>query len=171
VAVAMVNTAAKVEHEFQGTLKLAAGGFKSVTRISSSPYGMWHDIFLTNKQATTEVLQKFIDELNLMKEKLQCDGLQSAFDSAATTRRELPANSKGFMGALHEIVVTAEDRPGFIAKITSLLAEAEINIRDIELLKVREGEAGTFMLAFSSQDEAKQAITLLESNNFTARSR
>lgn len=171
VAVAMVNTAAQVEQEVPGTLKLAAGGFKSITRIASSPYGMWHDIFLTNKKATTEVLQKFIDELNLMKERLQYDGLQSAFDSAATTRRELPANTKGFMGALHEIVVTAEDRPGFIAKITGLLAEAEINIRDIELLKVREGEAGTFMLAFSSQDEAKQAIALLESNSFTARSR
>lgn len=171
VAVAMVNTAASVEQEVPGTLKLAAGGFKSLTRIASSPYGMWHDIFLTNKKATTQILDKLIEELSGMKERLQLDALQTAFDSASTTRRELTVNSKGFMGTLFEIVVTAEDRPGFLAKITTLLSEAQINIRDIELLKVREGEAGTFMLAFSSIDQANEAIAILENHNFTARSR
>ncbi len=171
VAVAMVNTAAAVEADVPGTLNLAAGGFKSLTRIASSPYGMWHDIYLTNKKATTEVLQRFIDELVSMKEKLKFDALQTNFDSASTTRRELTVNKKGFMGPLHEIVVTAEDRPGFLSKMTSLLADAEINIRDIELLKVREGEAGTFMLAFSLESETIAAIALLEQNEFSARSR
>ncbi len=171
VAVAMVNTAASIEAEVPGTLNLAAGGFKSLTRIASAPYGMWHDIFLTNKPATTEILQRFINELTVMKEKLQKDTLQESFDSAAVTRGELTVNKKGFLGPLHEIVVVAEDRPGFLAKITTLLSKAEINIRDIELLKIREGEAGTFMFAFSTEDDAIRAISLLETEHFSARSR
>ncbi len=171
VAVAMVNSAASVNAEVPGTLDLAAGGFKSLTRIASSPYGMWNDIFETNRDAVASVLKRTIDELSDMHELLLGDGLEVKFNNAAETRKELTVNKKGFLGPLHEIVVTAEDRPGFLSKMTSLMSDNDINIRDIELLKVREGEAGTFMLAFSSENEAEKAIAILEQNQFTARSR
>ncbi len=171
VAVAMVNVATKIDSEIAGTLDLAAGGFKSLTRIASSPYGMWHDIYDTNKRATTEVLDKFIDELQTMRRDLQEVKLKASFDSAVEGRKRLSGGRKGFIGELHQIVVVAEDKRGFLAQMTALLSNNDINIRDIELLKIREGEAGTFMLAFESLDIAESAVELLNQHNFIARSR
>ena len=171
VAVAMVNAADRVNSEIEGTLDLAAGGFKSLTRIASSPYTMWNDILKSNNSEVCDILDIFIDELKETRQLLVNNSLKDKFDSAAETRKRLTVNSKGFLGPLHEIVVVAEDRPGFLAHITKLLADNKINIRDFELLKVREGEAGTIMFAFSSEDEAESAIDLLEGSGYGARLR
>ena len=45
------------------------------------------------------------------------------------------------------------------------------NIKDLELLKIREGEGGTFRLAFSDAETAAQAVTLLRGVGFEARQR
>ena len=42
------------------------------------------------------------------------------------------------------------------------LAEEGINIRDIELMKVRENVAGTLLLAFKTENEASRAVKLLK---------
>ncbi len=169
VASAMVNFASEVECDIPGTLNLAAGGFKSLTRIAASPYRMWHDIFSTNKEENLRLLARFIEILEEMHLELKDKTLEVSFDKAAVTRQSLSSNSKGFIGELTQIVVVAEDFPGFLAKMTTTLADANMNIRDIELLKIREGESGTFMLAFSTSNEAEQAIVLLETSGFLAR--
>ena len=46
---------------------------------------------------------------------------------------------KGFLHPLAELYVFVKDKPGMMAKMTAVLAKAEINIKDIELVKVREG--------------------------------
>lgn len=171
VAVALVNMAAKVESEIDGTLDLAAGGFKSLTRIASSPYGMWNDIYESNKESTLEILDKYIDELKITRKALVDRELEEKFNSASETRKAITVNKKGFLLPLHEIVVVAEDKPGFLSKITTILYEAKMNIRDFELLKIREGEAGTFMFAFSTEEEANKAIDVLAQHNFISRRR
>lgn len=169
VASAMVNFAAEVDENTKGTLDLAAGGFKSLTRIASSPYKMWHDIFESNRDENLTLLSRFIEILKSMHNDLKNSSLEDSFNRASSKRKEIDTNRKGFIGPLHQIVVVAEDRAGFLAKMTTVLSEANINIRDIELLKIREGESGTFMLAFGSIDEAESAVETLNSNNFTAR--
>lgn len=171
IAVSLVNVAEKINREIPGTLDLAAGGFKSLTRIASSPYYMWHDIYQTNQAANLQILDAFIGELSQIKEDLQGHNLKDSFDKAAHTRNTLAGNQKGFMRPLHQITVMAEDRVGFLARMTQLLTDAQLNIFDLELLKVREGEAGTFMIAFGSTTDAQKAIELLNLHHFSARSR
>ena len=171
LAVAMVNMAQEIDNEIPGTLELAAGGFKSLTRIASSPYKMWHDIYETNKPATKKILGALKKTLDSLDTALDSDSLKEPFEQAATTRTSLSTNRKGFLGPLFEIVVMAEDKPGFLARMTALLFEEEINIKDLELLKVREGEGGSFMLAFGSEEEAQKACARLNVNNFSARIR
>lgn len=169
VAVGMVNLATDIEEKIPGTLSLAAGGFKSVTRIASSPYYMWHDIYQTNREATDEILSDYIATMQRLLEELRSESLEESFDSAAEVRSAMATNAKGFVNQLFEIVVVAEDRTGFLARMTGLIDKAGINIRDIELLKVREGDAGTFMLGFQSEDDALQACRILNSDGFSAR--
>jgi prephenate dehydrogenase len=169
IAVGLVNTAEKANKKINGTLDLAAGGFKSLTRIASSPYKMWHDIDETNRDANVEILDLFIEETLELRKKLESGSLKTAFDNAAKTRAQLSENQKGFTHSLCRIIVIAEDRPGFLAKILTILAKDNLNVSDIELLKVREGDAGSFMFAFINESDAKKAVDLLQSAGFSAR--
>lgn len=49
VAVTLMNLVAEYQNEPSLLLKLAAGGFRDMTRIASSPYEIWKDIILTNR--------------------------------------------------------------------------------------------------------------------------
>jgi prephenate dehydrogenase len=171
LAVALVNLAADVERRIPGTLQLAAGGFRDMTRIASSPYAIWHDILATNKQATAPLLDALIASLTAMKAKLERDGLGPDFESAQNTRRSIPASTKGFIHQLADVLVHAKDQPGFIAAIAQALSAEQVNIKDIELLKVREGEGGTIRLAFEDTAVARQAVTILNERGFSARER
>lgn len=171
VAVGLVNAAEKINRQINQTLDLAAGGFKSMTRIASSPYYMWHDIYKTNRDANIEFLNLFINEIEQLKIALSDEEimLKQQFDNAAITRAKLTGNQKGFANDLHRILVIAEDKPGFLAKILTILADKNLNVNDIELLKVREGDAGSFMLAFATKDSAEESVKLLQAAGFTAR--
>lgn len=169
IAVGLVNTARNVDETTSGALDLAAGGFKSLTRVASSPYKMWRDIYKTNKTACVEVINLFIDEIIKLREQLNCDLLRESFEEAAQTRAKLSQNTKGYAHNLHTITVIAQDKPGFLAKILTILAENGLNVSDVELLKVREGDAGSFMLAFAAKEDAQKAAFLLKSDGFSAR--
>jgi prephenate dehydrogenase len=171
LSVSLVNLAQRMEDKLPGTIQLAAGGFRDMTRIASSPYTMWHDIFLTNKTVIEPLLDKCIDELTTMKQLLRDGMLQSTFEQAVQTRKKIPLHNKGFLSPLFEILVIARDQPGFIASLSGILAENNINIKDFEVMKMREGEGGTFRLAFDSTETARAAIALLNSHGFSARER
>ena len=44
-------------------IKYSAAGFRDFTRIAASDPTMWRDVFLTNKDATLEILGRFTEEL------------------------------------------------------------------------------------------------------------
>jgi prephenate dehydrogenase len=72
---------------------------------------------------------------------------------------------------LTEILVDLEDRPGAMARVLIPLAEHGLNVQDLEILKVREGEAGVLMMAFRRPDEAESAMALLQDYGFASRPR
>ncbi len=168
LAVALVNAAAAMDVLVPGTLSLAAGGFRDMTRIASSPYAMWQDILSTNKTRIAPLIDDFIGMLTRVKEQLLHDGLQEAFKAAADTRAKIPSSTKGFIGALSEVFVIVKDQPGMIALVANACAKENINIKDIEVLKVRENEAGTIRLAFETRDVAQKAVGLLKNLGITA---
>ncbi|MGM0443148.1 MAG: prephenate dehydrogenase/arogenate dehydrogenase family protein [Fibrobacterota bacterium] len=160
-AVAMVEAASQINETTPGTLSLAAGGFRSATRIASSSYSMWGDIFRTNRAEVLSVLGRYEDILQAMRKELEGDDLEKRFNRAARVRQSLAKNRKGFLSDLFDIAVVAADRPGFLAHLTATISTQGINIKDIELLKVREGDAGTFMLSFGSLGDCTAALDAL----------
>lgn len=171
LAVALVNFAKNMELQYPGTQSLAAGGFRDMTRIASAPYKMWHDILNTNKGPVVHLLDSLIESLEEIKKGVTSDSLQNLFDSSKEFRSQIPLQNKGFMNKLSEVLVLAKDQPGIILKLAESLSENGINIKDIEVLKVREGEGGTIRLAFESPHIAKKAVSILTKSGFSARER
>ncbi len=149
--------------------ELAAGGFRDMTRIASSPYEIWHDILQSNAPKIRESLDRLIDLLRKLKNRIPRGSVKSLWKTAANFRHHLPIQRKGFIKPLHRIVITVKDEKGALAKITNAIATANINICDIELLKVREGFGGTFQLYFAHSEEATYAVQIMSKIGFESR--
>lgn len=58
-------------------IKYSAAGFRDFTRIAASDPVMWRDVFLTNKDATLEILGRFTEELFALQRAIRTgDGAQ-----------------------------------------------------------------------------------------------
>lgn len=151
---------------------LAAGGFRDTTRIAAGSPVMWRDIFIANKQFILEAITAFrsrLDEFQDAVESGDAPKIYDLLDRARILKAGMPARRKGYLPALWEIVVTVPDRPGVIAQMAGILGDAGINIYDIEILRIREGDGGTIRLAFSSGEEQERAVSLLTESGIQAK--
>jgi prephenate dehydrogenase len=154
---------------------LAGPGFRDMTRIAASSWSMWKDIFTSNTSEIQASLRRFESRIGQIRQSLNTapnlSELESVFEQGAQVRSRLSGPGKGFTIGLCEILVKVKDEPGMISQIITPLAATGTDIRDIELLKVREGIGGTLLLAFASLEIANQAVQVLADNGFQARLR
>jgi cyclohexadieny/prephenate dehydrogenase len=71
-------------------IKYSAAGFRDFTRIAASDPTMWRDVFLTNKDATLDVLGRFTEELFVLQRAIRMgDGemLHAYFTETRAIRR------------------------------------------------------------------------------------
>jgi prephenate dehydrogenase len=170
-AVALMNMVAGKQSESPHFLKMAAGGFRDMTRIASSPYGIWENILETNADMITHFIDLYIEELKHVRDFLTNQKLSSYFEMAARNRLSIPKDTKGFLRPQFDISVAVQDRPGMIAQIASICAKEGLNIKDIEVLKIRENEGGTIRLSFSSEEDRTKALALLRKEGLECRAR
>lgn len=97
LAYTLINTLARSsqnresdgQEETRQIFDYAAGGFAGFTRIASSDPTMWRDIFLSNGPATLDVLDRFREELDRMRERIRTaegEQLQRYFSRARQAR-------------------------------------------------------------------------------------
>ena len=171
VAVSLMNIAAQSDTTDGAFLRLAAGGFRDMTRIAASSFELWDDILMSNEGYVVEAINALIKSLSEGKRRLQSGDMNhflAEFSAARAARRAIPRDMKGFLQPLADAYVYGEDRPGFLHHLTKMLYEAGLNIKDIELLKMREGSGGAFRLGFATDDDANAAVDTLNDNGYTA---
>lgn len=174
IATTLAKTAGVEEETYPGTLNLAAGGFRDTTRVALGSSKIWEGIIFENKAKVLEAIESFQQELANLKLMLENDerpNVKSFLDSARETRLQIPAKNKGFLTLLHEMVVTVEDKPGTIEEVLRHLSKAGLNIKDIEILRVREGDGGTVRIAFENSQAVDDAVRILIEQGFKARRR
>ena len=170
MATSLVNLVGRLNEESGHFTTLAAGGFRDLTRIASSPFApVWSDIFAPNADEIGALVDRYIEILVDIRGRLQDAGLEKEFTFANHVRATIPRDAKGFLHTLEELLVVAEDKPGVIAEIANALARQEININDIEVMKVREGEGGTLRLGFEGAEAAERARRILADLGYAAR--
>ncbi|WP_223422747.1 prephenate/arogenate dehydrogenase family protein [Tateyamaria pelophila] len=67
-------------------IKFSAAGFRDFTRIAASDPTMWRDVFLTNKDATLEVLGRFTEELFALQRAIRTGDGDHLYDYFTRTR-------------------------------------------------------------------------------------
>ncbi|WP_373355982.1 prephenate/arogenate dehydrogenase family protein [Pseudoroseicyclus sp. CXY001] len=67
-------------------IKFSAAGFRDFTRIAASDPTMWRDVFLTNKEATLEILGRFTEELFALQRAIRTGDGEQLFDYFTRTR-------------------------------------------------------------------------------------
>ncbi len=87
IAYTIVGTASDLEDVTRGeVIKYSAGGFRDFTRIAASDPTMWRDVFLSNKDAVLEMLQRFSEDLSALQRAIRWDKGDELFDLFTKTR-------------------------------------------------------------------------------------
>ncbi|WP_298693131.1 prephenate/arogenate dehydrogenase family protein [uncultured Sphingomonas sp.] len=87
IAYTIVGTASDMEEVTASeVIKFSAGGFRDFTRIAASDPTMWRDVFLSNKEAVLEMLQRFTEDLTMLQRAIRWGDGEQLFDLFTRTR-------------------------------------------------------------------------------------
>ncbi|MEB1806832.1 MAG: prephenate dehydrogenase [Bacillaceae bacterium] len=167
VAASLVHQVAKIEEKDPLVSRLAAGGFRDITRIASGSPVMWRDILIHNKESLIELLDKWQEEMNYVRvliEQEEDDKIHQYFDHAKKFRDGLPIHKKGAIPAFYDLYVDVPDHPGVISDITGILAKENISITNIRIIETREDIMGVLRLTFRTNEDREKAETSLRSH-------
>ena len=87
IAYTIVGTASDLEEVTQSeVIKYSAGGFRDFTRIAASDPTMWRDVFISNREAVLEMLQRFSEDLTELQKAIRKGDGATLFDTFTRTR-------------------------------------------------------------------------------------
>jgi cyclohexadieny/prephenate dehydrogenase len=93
IAYTIVGTATDLEDTLKSeVIKFSAGGFRDFTRIAASDPVMWRDVFLNNREAVLEMLQRFTEDLTALQRAIRWgegDKLEDLFTRTRAIRRSI----------------------------------------------------------------------------------
>lgn len=174
IAAALVNQVERYSEHSPWYNRLAAGGFRDITRIASSNPQMWRDILIHNRKVMLTMVddwKKVLDEImNYVKES-DGEAIESFFKDARDFRDQLPERKKGAIAPLYDLFVDVPDHPGVIGKITTLLGTREISITNIRILEIREDIMGVLTITFRNEDDMERARDVMTEEGYTVYSR
>ncbi len=87
IAYTIVGTASDLETVTESeVIKYSAGGFRDFTRIAASDPTMWRDVFLSNREAVLEMLQRFTEDMTALQRAIRVGDGDALFDHFTRTR-------------------------------------------------------------------------------------
>jgi prephenate dehydrogenase len=161
-AAALMNLAADVATSDATLLRLAAGGFRDMTRVAAGHPGIWPDVVVENQDAILAALDRLSDRLGQLR-AVVAEGdrarLLEILQRARDARVNLPTGAPALAQAT-ELRLPVPDRPGAIAEVSTLLGGLGVNIFDVEIAHSAEGGRGVLVLIVdaSAEEVAHQAL-------------
>lgn len=152
-AATLMRLADNRSEEHLALLRLAAGGFRDMTRIASGRPGIWLDICEQNRDAIVRGLDSLIGGLAEMRDIVAAgnrEALFSSLDQARRARMNLPVGA-GSVEDLVEVRIPIPDRPGGAADVFTLSGELAVNIYDFEVVHSAEGDRGVMVTVIRAE--------------------
>jgi prephenate dehydrogenase len=144
----LMDVATTHEARHGALLRLAAGGFRDMTRIAASQPTIWLDILTSNRDAVLGALDAYLSGLQHARDIVAAgdrDALRELLDRARAARRSLPVGIS-MATKLVELRIPVPDRPGVLAEVTTLAGRLGVNVADVEIAHSKEGGAGVLVL-------------------------
>ena len=151
-AATLMRLAAVEGEEHAALLRLAAGGFRDMTRIAAGHPSIWLDICEGNRDAIVRALDRLVADLGGIRDIVAAGDrarLQTWLELARVARLNLPVGAPPAED-LTELRVPIPDRPGFIAEVSTLASQLGVNIYDVEISHSMEGGGGVLVLVVAA---------------------
>lgn len=143
-AATLMRLAVDRAEEHAPLLRLAAGGFRDMTRIASGRPDIWLDICAENRTAIVAALDELIEGLASMRDTVESDDRDTLLRTLAGAR-EARTNLPGRVVHPEELVevrIRIPDRAGAAAEVFTLAADLGVNIANFEVVHLAEGNRG-----------------------------
>lgn len=143
-AATLMKMASERSEEHAALLRLAAGGFRDMTRIASGHPDIWLDICVENRSAIVSALDGLIAglaDIRSVVEREDREGLRHALTTAREARTNLPGRV-AHPEEMAEVRIRIPDRAGAAAEVFTLAADLGVNIANFEVVHLAEGNRG-----------------------------
>lgn len=152
-AATLMGLATERSEEHAALLRLAAGGFRDMTRIASGHPAIWLDICAENRDAIVGGLDDLIAGLGVMRDLVARDdrqALEHRLQRAREARTNLPARLR-VLSEVVELRIPIADRPGAAAEVFTLAAELGVDIASFEVVHSAEGDRGVMVVLIEAR--------------------
>ena len=163
-AASLMGIAADGADEHAALLRLAAGGFRDMTRIASGHPDIWLDICDQNRPAIVNALDRLIVGLTDMRDIVDSadrDALLGRLQRARSARSNLPSRITR-PELLAEVRIPIPDRLGAAAEIFTLAARDGINIASFEVVHLAESNLGVAVVLVDADSADRYRVALAE---------
>ncbi|SEN28297.1 prephenate dehydrogenase [Lihuaxuella thermophila] len=170
IAAGLVNQVGDYNESNEWFHRLAAGGFRDLTRIGASHPIMWRDILLSNRTQLIRLLDDWIAQMSDFRKAVaerDAERIEFLFDRSRKLRRQLPDKKKGILSRMYECYIDVPDKPGVIGKVATLLGNENINLSNIGVMENREDSQGVLRLAFKQVKDFRNAVVCLRKAGYT----
>ena len=170
IAYSLVNLVQQIDDDNETMKSIAAGGFKDITRIASSSPVMWQNICASNREQILVLMDKYTALLSRLLSYIEASNEQALLDffqSAKDYRDSLSLPSIKTESTYYELFVDLPDETGGIAKVSRILADAGISIKNIGIVNNREFEEGILHISFADEKARSTAKELLDAQGYT----
>lgn len=147
-AATLLSLARNRADDHAAVMRLAAGGFRDMTRVASGNPAIWLDICRQNQTAIVDAIDSMIGGLNEMRrvvEQADSAALLQRLSDARTVRANLPGRVRE-LADVAEVRIPIPDRAGAAAEVFTLAAELGVNTANFEVSHSVEGDRGVLIM-------------------------
>lgn len=169
IASSLVNLVKDSDNQEELMKRLAAGGFKDITRIASASPVMWEQICMANTGNIIRALEDYIASLTHTLEDLKrhdSDAVRQLFDTSRTYRNAISDIGKGSVAPDYSFTVDVVDEPGAISTLAVILSARGISISNIGINHNREHGEGALKITFYDEEAMDAAWNQLKKYNY-----
>jgi prephenate dehydrogenase len=163
-AATLMGLAASSAVEHATLLRLAAGGFRDMTRIAAGHPAIWPDICAENRDAILDgldALSAALAEVRATVADGDRGGLLAKLEGARAARINLPSGVAK-ADQLVDVRIPVPDKPGVLAQVTTLAADLDVNIFNLDIPHSIEGDKGVLTITIDARAAERVVDALTE---------